>query len=533
MEQSNQPENIMACVFHLAIAPDLTNIVEPLRTIPHTKSQADNGYTRYEARVDLSDTRQVQNGIRLLYGIENVKQAELSIKGKHIPRAVAISVLECYLNKLMAPNRTRSSYCRDRFTNLRVTQGQSYGLGTRIRTDRITLPCKQIEDFAYGLEWWRFGKLFENIWTIDKAEISKRLKELTENSSCGWCPGFEGKLLELALAELPNTILPEKDTAWDWFQPLDGSPAIIPTFPIKVVNDNQLSSESSEETDEEVFPKSNDRPADDEKHMDAEKPHASFDLIGGLGPVIKQLRDVFELPLKRPETFIALGITPPKSALLVGPPGTGKTLLARALASEISAHFIARAATELIGSYVGETEENIRDLFAEAKRQKPAIIFIDEIDAIATDRARAERSYEVTPLNQLLVLMDGFNALDGVGLLFATNRLEVLDPAFYRPGRIDKVITVPPPTIDGRYEILQIYTKKMPLSPNVSLQSLAEVTTNLTGAELKALVQEAGITAIRRADFIEKEAHSTEKPKIVVTSDDFAQALTRIMTTRQ
>ena len=530
MEQDGKQGNILECTFDFVNTSDSENIIELLGAIPHTKSETGNGQTHYAAKIDLSDAEQMPNAIRFLYGIEHLKHKQLVIKGKHVRYATAISVLECYLHKLTAPNRMKSSYCTGNNADLRIQNGESFAQGVLIRTDKVTLPCKQIEDFDYGVEWWRFGHSTENAWVINKGEIAKRLDEMVDPSPCGWCPGFERSSLEAALDDLPKILTPQTDTSWDWRQSLDGHVGVLPTFRTRTADDNWLSSRSMTDTENEEGAQEEDEMQTEEpSQMGGRKQHGGFDLIGGLGPVIQQLREVFELPLRKPETFKALGVMPPKAALLVGPPGTGKTLLARAISSEISAQFIAVAATELIGSYVGETERNIRNLFARAKRKKPAIIFIDEIDAITADRARAERSYEVNPLNQLLVLMDGFNPLDGVGLLFATNRLEVLDPAFYRPGRIDKVIAVSPPNEQGRYEILQIYTKKMPLDADVSLQSLAEMTTDLTGAELQAIVQEAGIRAIRRADSIEKANGNKETPEILVTSEDFAQALTKII----
>ncbi len=231
-----------------------------------------------------------------------------------------------------------------------------------------------------------------------------------------------------------------------------------------------------------------------------ERPNVSYSDIGGLGPVIREVREVVELPLKNPDVFKEIGVVPPKGVLLYGPPGTGKTLLAKAVAHETNAAFIHVVGSELVRKFIGEGAKLVRDLFKMAREKAPAIIFIDEIDAIGAVRTEAltsgDREVQRT-LVQLLAEMDGFKPLDGVAILGATNRIDILDPALLRPGRFDRIIEVPLPDEPSRYEILKVHTRKMKLAKDVDLRALAKMTAGFSGADLKAVVTEAGLLAIR------------------------------------
>ena len=253
-----------------------------------------------------------------------------------------------------------------------------------------------------------------------------------------------------------------------------------------------------------------------------ERPQITFKDVGGLHEQIRELKEVVELPLKRPDLFSKLGIEPPKGVLLHGPPGCGKTLLAKAVASESSATFIRLAASELAQKFVGEGARVVREVFKLARRKAPAIIFIDEIDAIAAKRVdvgtSGEREIHRT-LSQLLVELDGFDPLDKVKVIAATNRVDILDPAILRPGRFDRLIHVPPPDLRGRYEIFRIHTSRMALSADVDLWELARATEGLCGADIKSICTEAGYNAIRRG--VE-----------VVEMQDFLEAARRYLSSR-
>ncbi|HIP84157.1 MAG TPA: AAA family ATPase [Methanothermococcus okinawensis] len=249
-----------------------------------------------------------------------------------------------------------------------------------------------------------------------------------------------------------------------------------------------------------------------------EKPDVSFKDIGGLDEQIREIREVVELPLTHPELFKKVGIEPPKGVLLYGPPGTGKTLLAKAVAHETNATFIKIVGSELVKKFIGEGAKLVKDVFKLAKEKAPSIIFIDEIDAIASKRTEAltggDREVQRT-LMQLLAEMDGFDSRGDVKIIAATNRLDILDPAILRPGRFDRIIEVPPPGEEGRLEILKIHTRKMNLAKDVDLSKIAKMTEGFVGAELKAVCTEAGMFAIR-------------ENREYVTMEDFIRAVEKI-----
>ena len=231
-----------------------------------------------------------------------------------------------------------------------------------------------------------------------------------------------------------------------------------------------------------------------------EKPSVHYSNIGGLSEQIQELREVIELPLKKPELFVELGIEPPKGVLLYGPPGCGKTLLAKAVATESNATFITLVGSELVQKYIGEGARLVRELFNYARKKAPAIVFIDEVDAIASRRLEigtsGEREVQRTFM-QLLAEIDGFKPLDKVKVIAATNRIDILDPALLRPGRLDRIIEVPLPSRSGRIEIFKIHLRKVKIKGAVDYNLLAEITEGFSGAEIKLAVIEAGYFAIR------------------------------------
>jgi proteasome regulatory subunit len=231
-----------------------------------------------------------------------------------------------------------------------------------------------------------------------------------------------------------------------------------------------------------------------------EAPNVTFSQIGGLDPQISEIREIVELPLKRPDLFVAVGIEPPKGVLLHGPPGTGKTILAKAVANSTDATFLRVVGSEFVQKYIGEGARLVRELFELAKNESPAIIFIDELDAIGARRmdgaTSGDREVQRT-LMQLLAEMDGFDPRGEVKLVAATNRLDMLDPALLRPGRFDRVIEIPLPNREARESILKIHTMGMNLDPSVDLQKISDLADNSSGADLKALATEAGMFAIR------------------------------------
>jgi len=264
----------------------------------------------------------------------------------------------------------------------------------------------------------------------------------------------------------------------------------------------------------------------------ARAPAVSYEDIGGLEREVARVREIVELPLKHSRIFERLGILAPKGVLLYGPPGTGKTLLARAVAAESRVHFIHLNGPEIMRKFYGESEAKLREVFEEAARHAPAILFIDEIDAVAPKRAEVVGEVEKRVVAQLLSLMDGFVSRGQVIVIGATNIPEVLDPALRRPGRFDREIEIGVPNTQARLQILKIHTRAMPLAPDVNLEEIAEHSHGFVGADLEALGQEVGMIALRgflsAAPLETDGAASAELGALQVTRDDFLAGLKEV-----
>eukprot|EP00611_Tribonema_gayanum_P007340 TRINITY_DN166_c0_g1_i1.p1 TRINITY_DN166_c0_g1~~TRINITY_DN166_c0_g1_i1.p1 ORF type:complete len:419 (+),score=151.55 TRINITY_DN166_c0_g1_i1:192-1448(+) len=254
--------------------------------------------------------------------------------------------------------------------------------------------------------------------------------------------------------------------------------------------------------------------------MKVEKvPDSTYDMIGGLEKQIREIKEVIELPIKHPELFEALGVAQPKGVLLYGPPGTGKTLLARAVAHHTDCTFIRVSGSELVQKYIGEGSRMVRELFVMAREAAPSIIFMDEIDSIGGARQEGSEggdSEVQRTMLELLNQLDGFEPTQNIKVIMATNRIDILDIALLRPGRIDRKIEFPNPTLASRVDIMGIHSRKMNLLRGINLKSVAEKMPSASGAECKAVCTEAGMFALR-----ERRIH--------VTQEDFEMAVAKVM----
>ncbi len=261
----------------------------------------------------------------------------------------------------------------------------------------------------------------------------------------------------------------------------------------------------------------------------------TYEDIGGLGEEIRRIREMVELPLRHPEIFQRLGIDPPKGVLLHGPPGGGKTLLARAVANESDANFYAINGPEIMSKFYGESEARMRKMFEDAEKNAPSILFIDEIDAIAPKRSEVTGEVERRVVAQLLASMDGLKGRGNVIVIGATNRPDAIDPALRRPGRFDREVEIGIPDRDGRFEILQIHTRGMPLAEDVELKQIKDITHGYTGADLEALCREAAMKALRRylpqIDLEDKRIPHEVLDKMEVTNQDILDAFREVTPT--
>jgi transitional endoplasmic reticulum ATPase len=258
-------------------------------------------------------------------------------------------------------------------------------------------------------------------------------------------------------------------------------------------------------------------------------PSITYEDIGGIGDAVGRVREMIELPLRHPELFKRLGVEAPKGVLLHGPPGTGKTLLAKAVANETNASFYTIGGPEIMSKYYGESEEKLRNVFEQAEKNAPSIIFIDEIDSIAPKREEVSGEVERRIVAQLLSLMDGMSTRGKVVVIGATNRVNAVDPALRRPGRFDREIEIGVPDRNGRLEILQIHTRGMPLAEDVNPEKLADISHGFVGADLHALSKEAGMRALRRIlpeiDLSSESIPLETLRKIIVTMQDFMDVI--------
>ncbi|MGM0371540.1 MAG: CDC48 family AAA ATPase [Halobacteriota archaeon] len=258
----------------------------------------------------------------------------------------------------------------------------------------------------------------------------------------------------------------------------------------------------------------------------------TYEDIGGLDKEIQRVREMVELPMKHPQVFKKLGIEPPQGVLLHGPPGTGKTLLAKAVANETAASFFSIAGPEIISKYYGESEQQLREIFEDAKDDAPAIVFIDELDSIAPKREDVTGEVERRVVAQLLTMMDGLEGRGQVIVIAATNRVDAVDPALRRPGRFDREIEIGVPDEVGREEILRVHTRGMPLAEDVALSELADDTHGFVGADIESLSKEAAMRALRRylpeIDLDEQEVPASLIDRMIVTERDFEGALNEV-----
>ena len=268
------------------------------------------------------------------------------------------------------------------------------------------------------------------------------------------------------------------------------------------------------------------------KAVDSSVPRITYDELGGLKREVLKIREMVELPMRHPELFEKIGVEAPKGVLLYGPPGTGKTLLAKAVAGETNAHFISLSGPEIMGKYYGESEERLREIFSQAEENAPSIIFIDEIDSIAPKRDEVSGEVEKRIVSQLLTLMDGMKSRGKVVVIAATNRPDSIDPAIRRPGRFDREIEIGIPDTEGRFDILSIHTRGMPIDEKVDLKQISKITHGFVGADLEVLSKEAAMRSLRRIlpdiDLDEEKISSEILQKIKITNEDFREALKEV-----
>jgi transitional endoplasmic reticulum ATPase len=484
---------------------------------PSYRIEGENGAARVAVELKLPEEWRSLDDLRTL--LRGERSAEYAADGVALSGEELFGGLGCFLRKQRG-GKTAREWC----TPKKLDGKQLF-------------PCKQIHvydnDHATANSWYAFGEMGEDgVFGVDKEGLTKRV--LSDLGPCVRCPILDLDGIAEILARLPEKIDPNRDKAWryrgsgpltSWTVAKDDTASEETTAPEPKEGLFERLAKSVRSGGAGVMAASGGAPGS------RNVPATSYEDVGGMRDTIALVREAVELPITHPEIFRKLNIRPHKGILFYGPPGTGKTLLARAVAHESGAHFIAVAGPEILNKYWGQSEARLRNIFAEARAKAPAIILFDEIDSFASSRDMMSESFEATLVSQLLSLMDGMNDLGRVCVIATTNRLSALDPALRRPGRFDHEIEISLPDAEARLHILKIHTRGMPVAEDLDLKQLAALTRDYSGADLEALCREAALVCMRRTinlrDF-EKKISPYKLQSLAVTTYDFRTAMKRV-----
>ncbi len=486
---------------------------------PSYQVEGRNGTARACVNLELpADWRPLDEFSGLLRG---EREVEYAADGAVVPGEELFAGLRCFLRK------QRSGTAAKEWCTPRSLEGKQL------------FPCKQIHvydnEHLTNNSWYAFGEMDEGgVFRVNKDEITDRV--LADLGPCVRCPILDLDTTAEIVARLPEQIDPGRNTGWRYKE--SG-----PVENWSVSKSHGGAEPGKKEPDEEkqsLF----ERLASSVRSGGAgvaaasgatpgsrSVPETRYEDVGGMRETIAMVREAVELPITHPEIFKRLGIRPHKGILFYGPPGTGKTLLARAVARECGAHFIAVSGPEILNKYWGQSEARLRNIFNEARVKAPAVVLFDEIDSFASSRDMMSESFEATLVSQLLSLMDGMNELGQVCVIATTNRPGALDSALRRPGRFDHEIEVGLPDAEARLHILKIHTRDMPTDSDLDLEQIAQVTGSYSGADLEGLCREAALVCMRRTvnlrDF-ERRIASHQLSALSVTTYDFRTAMKRV-----
>jgi len=475
------------------------------------------------------NTQSVQ---KILSYIQSWKYTNITFDDVHIDSScifTVIQILNCSNNYEKAINN--ETHCH---LNNKTLEGWHCKYITEIKRHRPHSMWEYNHDI--GKFWFDFGEFDkEDNWIINKELLFQNIFKEVDLKKIYVCPYYNQDHIKKIVDSLPNIININENDEWEINEKDIDNGFILEKKKIGILPKNIFDYDGNSNGLGIRFQIANFQEAENENKKEKRNiPNVTFDEIGGLGDSLREIREFIELPLKDPELFRRMDVVPHKGILLSGPPGCGKTLIAKAIAREVNAHFIAINGPELLSKWYGETESNLRNIFKEAIELAPSIIFFDEIDSIAQRRSGEEiNRLNSTVVNQLLTLMDGFIELENVKIIATTNRPELLDEAIKRPGRFDYHIKIGKPTIEGCKEILIIYTKNKPIDKNFDIDSFSKYLIGLTGADIAFIAKEAAYNCIRR-NVDTKEIITTDKKtdynNLIITEDDFIKAYNKIET---
>lgn len=400
--------------------------------------------------------------------------------------------------------------------------------------------CNHLEDISLSKEeysyyihnkyyWYQFGRFIDGTWNIDKERIKKVLIDEVERKHLSFCKCFNINRVYSEIEKLPETIVvDENNEECGWQYVYREAPVGMKQTEIIGVEPKKEEHNLDGRFSISLKGLLKDDKHDEEENTGKNVPSVTFDDIGGMDDIVQQVREIIELPLISPQIFEHYHLVPHKGILLYGPPGCGKTMIAKAIANEINAHFIAVNGPEILNKFLGESEANLREVFEEAKKKMPSIIYFDEFDSISTRRDNDNYLFPSTIVNQLLTLMDGM-AENKVCCIASTNRVDMIDEAIKRPGRFDYVIEIEKPSPEGCKEIFRIHTENKPVDLNFNKERFADkYLIGLTGAEIAFVAAEAAYNSIRRTIsikgvFLGEEVALSDKNTI--TEVDFIKAI--------
>ncbi len=370
--------------------------------------------------------------------------------------------------------------------------------------------CNSLEDISFSDEksiyyrrhkyyWYEIGRFSGNEWIVDKDKIKRILSMEAERKHLTFCKCFDITRIEGEVDKLPDKIIVSDDEKCNWqYVYKEAAAGMDQTEIVGVEPRNRNHSSDGSFINIQGIYEQAVKEAEENERKNKNIPTVSFNDIGGMEDVIRQVREVIELPIVAPQIFEHYHLKPHKGILLYGPPGCGKTMVAKAIANEIKAHFIAVNGPEILNKFMGQSEENLRNIFNEAQFKKPSIIYFDEFDSISARRDSDDHLSSSTVVNQLLTLMDGMSEKE-VCCIASTNRIDMIDEAIKRPGRFDYVIEIEKPSLNGCKAIFRIHTEKMPVDKSFDKMKFVEEYLNgLSGAEIAFVASEAAYNSIRR-----------------------------------
>ncbi|MDE7434753.1 MAG: AAA family ATPase [Lachnospiraceae bacterium] len=376
--------------------------------------------------------------------------------------------------------------------------------------------------------WYEFGHFENDVWRVDKARIKSMIQNEVQEKYVEICQHFSFERLEKTLATLPDVIEVTDDGEWE-YKYRDAPMGMKQSEIIGVKPKEKRSEGFGSSFSISLFGNKREEPEEVTKYI----PSTTFKSIGGIDEIVQQVREVIELPLIAPALFEHYHIKPHKGILLYGPPGCGKTLIAKAIANEINAHFISVSGPEILNRYVGQSEENLRKIFDEAKKMNPTIIYFDEFDSISSTRDADGNPLMASVVNQLLTLMDGIDESNRICAIASTNRIDMIDDAIKRPGRFDYVIEIQRPSPDGCKAIFRIHTEDMPIEKRFNKDEFVNRwLIGCSGAEIAFVASEAAYNSIRRTVDINymfvnnQEINITDNNMII--EEDFIKAAKKL-----